>query len=279
MPASKLPNFKSPPIAEVAFSIQFEELPRLRSPQVGLYWGQIREKFPRASEQPLVGPVFERFDEPSRRAQRQLVVRLREPSPLRSFLLNESGSELLQIQVNRFGFNWREMNQEKRHYPRYPSLLRRFEEELSGFEAFIAEEELGSLIFTQCELTYVNIIDSDNGSRLLSDVLTCLADQGSDDFMPPQEEARLRVSYQINVEDNEERNRAPVGRLHVTAEPRVSLSTGALVYRLELTARGLPITPDKEGVLEFLDLGREWIVRGFASITTPEMHEIWRRER
>jgi hypothetical protein len=48
---------------------------------------------------------------------------------------------------------------------------------------------------------------------------------------------------------------------------------------LTLTARGAPIGAGVAGALEFLDLGRRWIVRGFADLTTERMHIAWRRTR
>ena len=35
---------------------------------------------------------------------------------------------------------------------------------------------------------------------------------------------------------------------------------------------------DIEGAFLFLDIGREWIVRGFTSLTTKDMHKVWRRK-
>jgi hypothetical protein len=46
------------------------------------------------------------------------------------------------------------------------------------------------------------------------------------------------------------------------------------MFVLNLTARGL-----LGKSTEFLDLGREWIVRSFAEMTTTEMHEVWKRKR
>jgi hypothetical protein len=33
-----------------------------------------------------------------------------------------------------------------------------------------------------------------------------------------------------------------------------------------------------ERIFRFFDLGRDQIVRGFTSITTPEMHQFWKRK-
>ncbi|HUE08033.1 MAG TPA: hypothetical protein VMP41_11445, partial [Acidimicrobiales bacterium] len=49
------------------------------------------------------------------------------------------------------------------------------------------------------------------------------------------------------------------------------------VIALTLLARGAPRTTDATGVVEFLRLGHEWIVRGFADLTTAAMHDEWER--
>lgn len=46
-------------------------------------------------------------------------------------------------------------------------------------------------------------------------------------------------------------------------------------FEAPLTARGMPSSPDVEGVLEFADYGRDLIVRTFRDITTDEMHKEW----
>jgi hypothetical protein len=45
-----------------------------------------------------------------------------------------------------------------------------------------------------------------------------------------------------------------------------------------LTARGEPLTGDLDGVLDFIDLGHEWIVRAFESVTSDVMHDLWEKE-
>ena len=72
-------------------------------------------------------------------------------------------------------------------------------------------------------------------------------------------------------------NGEPLGRLHVTAEPRIKIGDGSPLIRLTMTARGAPAKKDIGDVMAFFDIGREFIVRGFASITTAQMHRIWGR--
>jgi hypothetical protein len=94
----------------------------------------------------------------------------------------------------------------------------------------------------------------------------------SDDFLRHPEQGHTNLRYLIPSQTGE-----PVGRLHVNLAPAVDMKTQTPIFVLTLTARGRPIGDGVEGALSFLDLGREWIVRGFASLTTPEMHRMWRR--
>jgi hypothetical protein len=67
------------------------------------------------------------------------------------------------------------------------------------------------------------------------------------------------------------------GRLNVNLKPVVMLSTKQSVLRLDLTARGQLKKNDVESALAGIDLGHEWIVRGFTSLTHSEMHQEWER--
>jgi len=42
--------------------------------------------------------------------------------------------------------------------------------------------------------------------------------------------------------------------------------------------RGRPLGEGVEGILKFMDFGREKIVRAFSDITTEKMHVLWGRE-
>jgi hypothetical protein len=77
------------------------------------------------------------------------------------------------------------------------------------------------------------------------------------------------------IRDDAGRN---VGRLHVEATPVRDLESDEELSRLTLTARGASLGKGIDGVLDFLDLGRRHIVKGFASVTTEEMHAKWRRK-
>lgn len=96
-----LPVFEKPPLVEAALAVQFERLPTLRAPQLGYVWQAFRDRFPKTEEQPLLEPVFEQFGLPpgSRPGIRFEFSVL--PSTPRLWFLNDSGTELVQIQQDR----------------------------------------------------------------------------------------------------------------------------------------------------------------------------------
>ncbi len=258
-----LPDFQLPPLVEVVLGIQFDPLEDLRAAQVGALWqSRFREEFATIEEGQPLEPVIERFRPPS-----ALTIRLAVPVP-RFILINSAGTELIQIQQDRFSRNWR---LGKDPYPRYPRLRQAFLDSLAKFQHFLRQENLGEIEPIQCDITYVNLIDMEASGPSLAEVLTVLDYESRGEFLSEPEDARLALRFVIP----DPASGLPIGRLHVSAEPRVRLADGRKMHRLTLTARGAPLGSGPEGTSSFLDLGHEWVVRGFAAITTQKMHQLW----
>lgn len=271
---SPLPDFNNPPVVEVALSVQFDPLPDLRTPQLGLLWQEFRDAFPVTQEHAPLEPITERFDLPRTRSDPRIDFRESPPLP-RCWFLNAAETELIQVQPDRFVHNWRKAGTGEA-YPRYGHIRGAFEEELRRFDAFIARERLGKLAPNQCEITYVNHIVAGNVWRThgeLDKVLTVFHRSFSDPFLDSPEDAGLRLRFIIPDESGK-----PSGRLHVALDSGFRNSDASPLFVLKLTARGQPRDPTILGVLQWLDLGREWVVRGFASVTTPGMHKEWDRQ-
>jgi uncharacterized protein (TIGR04255 family) len=269
-----LPDFENPPLTEVAISVQFDSLPDLQTPQMGLLWSKFRDRFPKTEQHPPLDPIIEKFGPPSQPSIR-LEISNAPPAP-RCWFLNEAGSELIQIQADRFAHNWRKIKRED-EYPRYAHVRKQFSEELVDFCRFLQNEGLGEFRPNQCEVSYINHIESGdvwNTHGQLGQILTAWNPQYSDDFLSEPESIRFATQH-IFTNDNGD----PIGRLHISIQPAFSVADNRPILVMNLTARGEPTEPTNEGVLSFVDKGREMIVRGFASITTPEMHKVWRRIR
>jgi len=273
-PINPLPDFERPPVVEVALSVQFKDLPGLTPLQIGVLWQDCyRADFPKTQEHKALDEQEESFDLEGGRNP-GLRIRLGVP-PTRFWFLNESESDLVQIQRNRFTRNWKR-GDKVTEYPRYSTLRARFVQDFEKFLDFVSRENMGQVTPTQCEVTYVNEIESGPGSvghGELARILRFLV-QGGGGFLPAPENEDIGLRFLIRGEDGK-----PTGRLHVQARACHRVADSRPVHVLELTARGRPQSEGKEEVLRFLDLGREWIVRGFTDSTTTEMHRMWGRKR
>ncbi len=219
-------------------------------------------------------PSIERFGSPAQSPTLSFEL-MSTPFLPRLWFVNAANNELLQVQSNWFARNWRKTDASD-VYPRYPRLRKPFRDDLQAFIDFIRERDLGDLRPVQCEVTYVNHIDpegiwAEHGE--IARVVSLAARGRPASFLSHPETVRLAAQYQMIVQGE-----APYGRLYVNVEPGFKQPELTPIFVLTLTARGRPLGEGMEGVMRFLDEGREWIVRGFASVTTPTMHRVWGRK-
>lgn len=270
-----LPRFVNPPVVEVALSVMLEPLTEFRAAHVGLLWSDLRGRFPQTSDQPPLDSPEEIETEPRRQLGPTMQFEPMLAPPIRTWFLNESGTELLQIQRDRVARNWRRANTSE-PYPSYEEIKGPFQKDIQFVSDFFDANRIGKLKPTQCEVTYVNHIVAGEGWKTHGDVGRVMVNwkETKHDFLPRVEDARLSWRYVIRDE------KRFVGRLHVSLQPayRANENTETGIFVLTLTARGKPLGKGLDGALAFLDLGHEWIVRGFADLTTPEMHQVWQRQ-
>jgi uncharacterized protein (TIGR04255 family) len=140
-------KFTNPPLNESVFGIWFDHVQGFRAPHYGLFWSKIREQFQSCSDTaPLAPPPGQ-----------MVKMEFTDIPPLpRVWFSNDETNSLLQIQPDRFLYNWRRLAGEK-DYIGYPSCKDNFLKNLLIFEEFLKEEGLSeSLSVRQCELTYIN---------------------------------------------------------------------------------------------------------------------------
>ncbi len=196
--------------------------------------------------------------------------------PSRFWFINSDKTELVQVQKDRFAQNWRRMKWGD-EYPRYDKLRGTFETGFESFCKFTERENMGPVKPDYWEVTYVNHLEHGKGWNTFADlpqVIVPLSNDRSDGFLPPMEETTLSSSFLIPGSDGQ-----PLGRLRVHAKPAYRHPDRRPLFVLELVARGKVLENDFQAILSGLDLGHEWIVRGFTSLTTPEMHHIWKRRK
>ena len=273
-----MPEFSEPPVTEVYLSLQFEPIKALKPPYLGLFWAKLEKDFPVIEERPPIMPVTEDFGQPKPPRISLNVVQPDQPieETSRFWFLKSDGTELVQIQQDRFIHNWRK-TVDTDVYPRYEQIRETYRSGLEQFMSFLSSRKIGSIVPTQCEVVYVNHIvpSTDTGWSNLGEighVLSTWRSEYSDVFLGNPEDVFLKARYRIF------QNSSPIGRLHVNVQPAVRVADQRPMLVMTLTARGILPEGDRDRVFGFFDIGREWIVRAFASSTTPEMHRVWKRQ-
>lgn len=273
---NNLPSYATPPLTEVFLSIQFEKIRSLQAPQIGLLWStKFRDKYPRTEQHPPIAPSIEIFDKQGIANKEIKLDFITETQTPRCWFIKEDDSELIQVQQDRLLHNWRKTNLEK-DYPRYESIKDEFISDFNIFSTFISSENGTDIVPNQCEITYINHIKSGEGwlkHSELSKIYPSWNPNNSDDFIWEAENIRVASQYIFNTKDGK-----PWGRLYIDIQPVYMAMDKTPVYTVTLTVRGKPLKPDIEGIIEFIDHGREIIVRGFTSVTSKDMHKVWGRQ-
>lgn len=265
-----LPDFENPPVSEVVLSVRFAPL------EVGtIALGSVGQELfgptlPKVDEQPPVVMPIEELESPARGSELRLELLESPPTP-RFWFMSESGNELVQIQEDFFARNWRRSDGSDVVYPHYDAVRQPFVDGYIAFADAMSERAGKVLTPIQSEITYVNHLLPGEGWESHSDLAKVLrlVSGAETSFLPNAESTQLVSKYLMD------RASAPIGRLHVTAQPAYRRTDQLPVFVLTLTARGRPLSDDAVGVAEFMDLGHEWIVRGFTDMTTEGMHGIW----
>ena len=263
------PDFNDPPVVETLLSAQFDRLSLPKTAHFGLYWNEIRSRYPKTQEQVELPLIMERQPDQSQIPLGIQFQTLEAPLTPRFWFINESGSELIQVQRDRFIKNWRKSCSGDQ-YPRYEHLRSGFDKDFKQFEDFLKRNQLGAVRVNQCEITYINHIVAGAGweNHTEIDKVFTMWRQPRTTIPGLASEVIFRASFPISDDAG-----SFAGRLHVTVQPVTRLSDKKPMFVMELTARGQVSTGT-----EFFDLGRKWIVKSFAELTTSAMHKIWGRK-
>lgn len=265
-------TFEHPPVNEVILSVQLEG-PAID--EVGVladYWPSIRGDFPGHQKQPPLPPVVEDFSPPGQPSPGIGVQFFSAPPPVRYWFVSSDETRLVQVQADRFAYNWRQIPG-KETYPRYRELKPEFEKRYAAFLACLAGDSEAAQP-SWCEITYINHIEARSEVSgvhgPLSRILRGLKSETTAPSLPAIEDTQLQQRFRIL--DSAQK---PMGRFYLTAVPAFRAPDAAPIYVITLIARGKPADTSTESVLRFFDRGRDLIVNGFKESTTDAMHDLW----
>lgn len=249
------PSFLKPPVVETALGIQFDELDAFTTQHFALFFDCIKDEFPRYEDQPRLGRIQEFF--PLRPALPSLRFGQMPQRPERVWYLDQDQVCLLQLQPDRFGFNWRRRDEEE--YPRFAEYAPRFLDGYARLCDFCEKQGLGSIRPDICEVVYVNQILPKDGESIVECFTTVFSGadlQSSTGFLGSPESLNLNRTYRIEGDR---------GRLYAEAGANSDISDH---IQLKMTARvRVPLgeSPDKS-----LITAHDWVVQGFEAVTTSD---------
>lgn len=280
--SEKLPRFKRPPVVEVVIGVQFAPLAAMHVGHLGLIWEQFKPKFPRFQPQMILPHAIERkgVHSPPLPA---LALLTATDQIHRVWMISKDESDLIQVQSDRFLRNWRRYHNDEIEYPSYGGHNRPgFVEDYENFTRFVADQELGPIAIDQCEMTYINHIKPCGVWSEFAQVNRVFKGWSADYPHLAGGPAGLigcKTRHDVSDEKGEF-----IGHLYLELNSGFSLrrtvpdeGDPAPILQLQLTVRGRPLGAGSEGVMQFMDLAHRVIVKSFAEVTTPEMHNVWER--
>lgn len=266
------PKFDRPPLIEQAITVVFDELAGFSIGDFGRFWARVEDEFPDCAQAAPLPTATEQLGGIPVQHEVHLVFAGAESMP-RCLLRHPSSGEALQIQTNRFTFNWAKIGNAP--YPHSEQTVARFERLFRIFEEYVASRNLGPINILQCEITNVNIVPESDFGQSFADAPRAFHVPA---YAPESDILRLEnymgtIQYLIVLHDD------PQGRLHVALSPVLSNRDRTRAYKLELTARsGRAIEGTGfDNVLSFFDAARTAINAAFLAHTNPEMWVKWGR--
>lgn len=263
-----LPDYEKPPVIEVVCGISFVPLERFQVVHVGMFWERLIRDFPKVEEHPPITTLIEHLGGPTSSVA---AIQLVETPPLpRVWFVDNAGNGIIQIQRDAFLHNWRKLTATDQ-YPRFQMVMEAFTNHLDRFQAFIEEYSLGTIAPVQFELTYVNHLAQNklwshgkSVGALFPDFVWRNSNQR---FLPNYEGVNWRTTFRL-PED--------AGRLNVSIQTAVRRHDNEPVVILELKARGITKERSLHALQKWFDIAHEWIVRGFADLTSEKAQkDLW----
>lgn len=263
------PKFRNPPLVERAITVCFKNLDGFSIGDYGLFWSRIRDDFTESQTAPRVDHVLET---PERAAP--LGHRVEEASNSllpRAFFRNIEKGELIQVQPDRFSFNWLKATP-NHSYPHSDMLFKRFFTLLAEFAEVVDVRGIGPIIYDQCEITNVNVISLADVGTEFTDIATLIksADLGDMPSCIKLEGQLVGATYLLLGRDGD-----PCGRVYSLGQPSWNNKSDEPAFRLDITARGAPRSNDLEGVKIFFECAADAVNAAFLTAITTGGRKFW----
>lgn len=262
-------DFARPPVEEVVLSVLFNPLDRLLAPHLGEIWQEFkRDGFVHIVERPPVVPAVE-MSVPAQDTQLHFS---NVPDLARIWFMHETDTEIIQVQRDRFTFNWRKTEQHP-VYPGFTAICEKFEGFYSRFGQIVKNMQIGEVAPLQYELTYINQLRHGDGWDTPDDIgkisTLFIHFPQTKSFWSGMEAVNFHASFPVADLH---------GRLHLAMGNRLKLPEELQTLQTDFTVRGFPENAEDTMVTWFKS-ARDHIREKFIWMFTEDIQiEVWERK-
>lgn len=258
-PESRKTTYERPPLREVSFGMSFAALQGFRAAHYGVFWSRLGREFTETFDKPVVGDV------------RATLSSSEEWFPLpRVWYVHRDKAQLVQLQPNRFYFNWRKVTPQT-PYPRFEMLEPLFQDHVSKLGTFVAEQGLGDLQIEGVELTYTNHIFQGEAWTDVQDIAKVFPDLG---WRPREKPMGRAAGFAWTAVFDSAHGKLNVTINHGTVPEDPSKQLFVLELRATHSRTGLTIAEMRT----WLRAANELIVGAFEDLTSARLQkEVWKR--
>ncbi len=262
-------DFARPPVEEVVLNVLFNPLDRLLAPHLGEIWQEFKKDgFAHIVERPPVVPAVE-MSVPAQDAQ----VRFSDaPDLARIWFIHKTDTEIIQVQRDRFTFNWREAGPDQ-GYPGFSAIYEKFEGFYTRFTQTVNNMQIGEVTPLQYELTYIDQLRHGDGWDTLDDIGKIynlfIHSPQTKSFWSGMEAVNFQASFPVADLH---------GRLHLAMGNRIKLPEERHTLQTDFTVRGFPENAE-DTMTTWFKSARDHIREKFVSMFSNDIQtRIWERK-
>jgi uncharacterized protein (TIGR04255 family) len=243
----------SVPLTEVAYGVRFVA-PQFDVVQFGEYYHLIKDTFP---QHRMVVPIA------TQQATDQINQTIEVPTLPRVWF--ERGTRLIQLQSDRFIYNWRQVSSKPEEYPGFDVVFGEFRERWEQYLKFAGKAFALPLHIEELSLTYINQIR--DVEHLDTPIFTFRAEPASD-ALPAPELWVSQLRFALAKEN---------AKLTVSARPAIHLATQERMTQLDVVVESIkaPAAEDTPQSYAWFEAAHELVHRGFATLVRKEWRKQW----
>lgn len=255
-------NYINSPLVEVVCGVSFKSLDSLTVPYVGLFWDEFRHDFPKCQELPPLLPI-------SNLEQNIELEFSNVPLLPRLWFFNLEKNKVIQLQRDRFIFNWRKSTYEGK-YPNYPMVFNNFNKYFLEFKNFIDKNNLGNVEPIQYEMRYINQLKKGKDWNTIDDIKNIFPNFNLSNIGDSINLESFNWQSVFSVSPN-------LGKLSALIRLAKNHQTGEHVVLFELSFTG-SFTDSFDKIQLWFDSAHKYLIDSFSILTSKDMQEnIWRK--